>query len=87
MRFFVICLTLFVAACAGTNFKWEDTERINPGMTEAEVVQILGNPYLRTQSGNMKMLTWSYASAFGGAKAVSYRFVDGKVVGNTSVNR
>ncbi len=82
-----VALILALCACAGTNFDWKDTERIKPGMTEAEVTAILGRPYSKTQSGNMTILTWSYATGFGGAKAVSYRLVNGKVAGSTTVNK
>ncbi len=88
MRFLaVIAAAALVAACAGTNFKWEDAEKVKPGMTEAEVTAILGPPYMRTQSGGMTILTWSFATAVGGAKAVTYRLIDGKVAGTTTVNR
>lgn len=83
----LIAFTLLLAACAGTPFRWEDTAKVQNGMTEAEVVGVLGNPYGRSQSGNITVLTWSFATAFGGGKAVSYRFVDGRVVGVTTVGQ
>ena len=86
-RVLFVAVVLWLSACAGTNFDWKDTEKIKPGMTEAEVTSILGRPYSKTQSGNMTILTWSYATGFGGAKAVSYRLVDGKVAGSTIVNK
>lgn len=74
--------------CAGTNFSEADTARIRNGMTESEVVEILGKPYSRTQvNGQTAVLTWSYSAAFGGAKAASYRFVDGKVAGSTKIGQ
>jgi hypothetical protein len=85
-RVLSVSLVLALCACAGTNFDWKDTEKIKPGMTEAEVTAILGRPYSKTQSGSMTILTWSYATGFGGAKAVSYRLVDGKVAGSTILN-
>jgi len=79
---------VLVTACAGTPFNWEDTAKIKDGMSEPEVVSILGRPYSRTQSGNRSTLVWSYAQGFGGgAKAVAYRFVDGRVVGTTTINK
>ena len=76
---------LALAACAGTNFQADQVARIHNGMTEDEVVAILGKPYSRAQvNGETAVLTWSYAVAFGGAKAVSYRFSQGRVVGSTS---
>lgn len=79
--------SLVLAGCAGTPFKWEDTEKIHNGMSESEVVAILGKPYSRTQTGNLTILTWSNATACTGAKAVSYSLRDGRVVGATSINK
>lgn len=87
VRALCVALALMLCACAGANFDWEDTERITPGMTEAEVVSILGRPYSRAQEGRVTVLTWSYAGAFGGGRAVAFRLVDGRVVGSSEVNR
>jgi outer membrane protein assembly factor BamE (lipoprotein component of BamABCDE complex) len=77
-----------VVGCAGTPFQREDTQKVRSGMTEAEVVSILGNPYSRSQSGDRSVLTWSYADAFGTpAKAVSYTFRGGRVIGASTVGR
>ena len=78
---------ILLASCAGTPFKWEDVDKIKNGMSEAELVSILGKPYSRTQTGNTVILTWSSATAFGGAKAVSYRLRDGVVVGVSTINK
>jgi outer membrane protein assembly factor BamE (lipoprotein component of BamABCDE complex) len=87
MKSLVLALAVLLTACAGTNFKTEDVAKIHEGMTEAEVVTILGPPYQRVQTAGFTILTWSYAQAFGGAKAVSYRFVGGKVAASTTVGR
>lgn len=81
-------LLLLLTACAGTPFRWEDAAKVQNGMTEAEVIAILGNPYSRSQSGNRSTLVWSFATGFGGGgKAVAYSFVNGRVVGNATVGR
>ena len=74
---------VLLAACAGTPFSWEDTARIQNGMTEADVVTILGNPRTRAQSGNVVILTWAFGTP-AGAKAVAYRLVDGRVTNAAS---
>lgn len=83
----IAVIVIMLSACAGTHFSWEDTEKITNGMTESQVVAILGAPYLRSQSGNTSKLVWSWATAFGGARAVGYTFVDGKVVGQSTVGK
>ena len=80
-------LVLLVAACAGTPFRWEDTAKVQNGMTESEVIAILGKPYARSQSGNITILTWSFATGLGSARAVSYRVVNGRVSGVTTVGQ
>jgi hypothetical protein len=76
-----------VAGCAGTPFTWENVAQVKPGMTEAEVVAILGPPYSRTQAGSVSILTWSFASGFGGARAASFRLRDGRVEASTTLSR
>lgn len=77
----VAVVALFLAGCAGTNFKWDDAYKIQPGMTEAEVIQILGKPYQTLRRGNETLLTWSYAEAFiGTSKAVTFKLMNGKVL-------
>ena len=85
-RTVLVALVFVLAACAGTPFKWEDADKVQNGMTEAEVISILGKPRARSQSGNITILRWTYATNFGG-RSVSYRLVDGRVTGVTSVGR
>ena len=86
MKLAIVAAALALAACAGTNFKWEDAAKVHDGMSEAEVTAILGPPYSRVQTADFTLLTWSFAAAFGGAKAVSYRLVNDKVVTRSTVN-
>jgi hypothetical protein len=71
---------------SGTPFKWEDADKVQNGMTEAEVVAILGKPYSRRESGDQATLIWSYTDS-AGSSAVAYRFLNGRVVGSGRVNR
>lgn len=83
----LIVTSAVMASCAGTPFKWEDTEKIHVGMSEDEVIAILGKPHSRTASNRLVICTWSFATAFGGARAVSYSFRDGKLVGTTTMGK
>lgn len=91
MRFHALAIAAFagaIAACAGTNFSAEDVAKVHNGMTEAEVIAILGKPYARsTINTDAAILTWTYAQAFGGAKSATFRFVNGKVVGSTTIGQ
>ena len=84
----ILFVFLVLTACAGhsvgTPFNWEDTEKIQIGMTESEVVAILGKPYARNQEGNKAQLIWTHATSFGGVESVAYRFEDGLVIEQSS---
>ena len=86
-KIIALSLVFLLSACAGTNFSWDEVEKVKPGMSESEVIGILGKPTARKQSGDVVVLAWSHANAFTGAKAVSFKFVDGKVAGSTTVNK
>src|SRR5688572_17277184 len=73
-----LVVACILTACAGTPFSWEDTAKIHNGMTEADVVAILGEPRTRAQSGNVVILTWAFGTPAGG-RAVAYRLVNGRV--------
>jgi hypothetical protein len=72
---------------SGTPFRWEDADKVQNGMTEAEVVVILGKPYSRRESGNDAILVWSYTSSAGGSHAVACRFSKGRVISSHRVSR
>lgn len=79
---------VLAAACAGTPFSWEDTARVHSGMTEAEVIAILGQPYSRNQiNGQTTALVWVFATAFGPPRSIAYRVVDGRVVASAAAGR
>ena len=75
------------AITSGTPFNWQDADKVQNGMTEAEVVAILGKPFSRSESGDRAILIWSYTSSVGGSNAVAYRFLNGRVVGNNRIIR
>lgn len=87
-RFAVVVMALLLTACIGSPFRWQDTDRIHDGMTEAEVIAILSSkPFSRSQVGNRTILMWNYVPFSGTGRAVSYSFLDGRVVGQTTVGR
>lgn len=78
LAFAAMLITL--AACAGTPFEWSDARRVTLGMTEPEVLNIMGKPYSSRSNGDGVTWVWSYANTFSGTRAVSVVFKDGKVV-------
>lgn len=73
-------LAVFLTGCAGTKFSYDQARKVQVGMTEAEVTQLMGRPYSVTSRGNEQMWVWSHAKAFSGARAVSFKFSNGRVV-------
>jgi|GEM_PF-5180724 len=71
---------------SGTPFTWEDADKVQNGMTEAEVVGILGQPYSRRESGDDAILVWSYTNSVS-SNAVAYRFTKGRVVSSHRISR
>ena len=71
---------LLLSACAGTAFKWDDVQRVEVGMTQQEVISMIGKPNLVMAQGDSTILAWSHATAFGSVRSVSIAFgKDGKV--------
>ena len=76
----VIILSSLLWGCAGTPFNWSEARQIKTGMTEQEVTQLMGSPFLvKSQAGGITWV-WSYANSFSGVKTVSVVFRDGKVI-------
>lgn len=71
---------LVLAACAGTPFKWDNARQLREGMSEQEVTELMGRPYMVTANANGNVWIWSHSTAFGGAQSLSVIFKDGKAV-------
>lgn len=69
--FLICCLVLILIGCAGKNFTWEQAKQIKVGMSEAELIALMGEPSLvRTQPDGI-LYVWSYADTFNGAKSIA----------------
>lgn len=75
-----IALSLCLTGCAGTKFSFDDARRVQVGMTEAQLQEILGAPAAVVAKGDQVVWVWSYADAFTGSKSVSFILKDGVVV-------
>lgn len=72
---------LLTGCAAGTPFTYDSARQVKIGMTEAEVVSLMGNPYSVTSRNDEQMWVWSHANAMTGAsRVVSFKMKDGKVV-------
>ncbi|MBY8946367.1 outer membrane protein assembly factor BamE [Pseudomonas sp. SH10-3B] len=85
MRFFSFAaaavLALVLSGCAGTSFSYDDARKVQVGMTEEQITQIMGPPYSVVSRADGQMWIWSHANGMTGAsRVISFRLVDGKVV-------
>jgi outer membrane protein assembly factor BamE (lipoprotein component of BamABCDE complex) len=74
MKTTLLLAAIALTGCAGTNWSTEDLNRVKVGMPKEQVEQIMGSPYMQIHSGVTDKWIWSYAEAFGGAKACSIVF-------------
>ncbi|WP_312387678.1 outer membrane protein assembly factor BamE [Pseudomonas sp.] len=78
-RFILAAAIAILAGCAGTAFTFGQASQVKVGMTEDQVYEIMGNPYMVTSREEGQMWVYTHATAFGGAKSVSFEMRDGKV--------
>ncbi len=80
MKTLLAILTLSLAACAGTPFKWSQARQIQPGMSTAEVTQLVGTPNSVKSQGDVLTYVWVYVSSFSGTRTLRVDFRDGKAI-------
>lgn len=84
MKFLTICTPLILAACAGTNFKWDQARQIKPGMSDTELVKLMGPPYMvRVGANGEQLYQWVYADLYGisgGTRVLNVSLKENKVV-------
>lgn len=78
----LIASSAMLAACAGSGpIKWDNARQVKEGMTEQEVMALLGKPYRVSASpdGTQKWL-WVYANGLTGSSASAHlTFKNGRV--------
>jgi len=65
----ILLSAFLLASCAstGTDFNSDNVKKLKPGMTEEQVINLLGaKPMQRTKTGKGQeyMLSWAYSSAY-----------------------
>lgn len=71
--------------CAGTNFSYDKARQVEVGMTEAELIGLMGSPYSVTSRSGSQLWIWSHANVFGSARTVSFEIKDGRVFAVPSI--
>ncbi len=78
-RFAIVAALAALAGCAGTPFTFGQASQVKVGMTEDQLYEIMGNPYMVVSTEDGQRFVYSHATAFSGAKSVSFETKDGKV--------
>ena len=78
-RFLLAAVVVVLAGCAGTPFTFGQASQVKVGMTEDQLYEIMGNPYMVVSQEDGQRFIYTHATAFGGAKSVSFETKDGKV--------
>jgi hypothetical protein len=84
-RIIYLLLLISLTACAavGTPFDWNAAAQVKIGMTDAELIALMGKPYSVTTVGESQIWRWRfiYANGLGqhGSQFVSFGMKDGKV--------
>lgn len=82
----VVVVAAGLVGCAGTNFNWNNARQIKEGMSEQQVLSLLGKPNMTTSTPNGLIYVWSFANGFTGtARSVSVIMKDGVVVSAPSI--
>jgi hypothetical protein len=69
-----------LTACAGTKFSFEQARQVKVGMSEAEVTERMGKPYMIKSQGDTQVWIWSHANGLtGGTQMISFEMKGGKV--------
>ena len=78
-RFALALTVVLLAGCAGTSFTFGQAAQVKVGMTEDQLYEIMGNPYMVVAQEDGQRWIYSSATAFSGAKVVTFETKDGKV--------
>lgn len=60
----VLALLLF-AGCVGTPFRWDTARQIKVGMSEAQVIELMGKPLTMSAADGKEYWTWNYGTGIG----------------------
>ncbi|MBI4997835.1 MAG: outer membrane protein assembly factor BamE [Rhodocyclales bacterium] len=75
----VVATTL--AACAGTQFRWDDARKISAGMSTRDVTNLMGTPTAVKAQGDIVRYVWVDVNMMTGTtKTLTVDFKDGKAI-------
>ena len=79
-KIIIAALCLCLGGCYGTRFSYDEARQVQVGMTDEQVIDIMGNPYQIRSQLNGEQWLYHYVNGFTmGSKSVSFWIKDGKV--------
>ncbi|MFJ7886424.1 outer membrane protein assembly factor BamE [Pseudomonas sp. NPDC096917] len=78
-RFILGAIIVALAGCAGTPFTFGQASKVKIGMTEDQLYEIMGNPYMTVSKDEGQTWVYTHATAFSGAKSISFETKNGVV--------
>lgn len=75
-----IVATLCACSMRGGDTSFDNIERVRLGMSEAELIQIMGKPDITRITEGKQIWVWRNPLALTGASVVSFGLRDGKVI-------
>jgi outer membrane protein assembly factor BamE (lipoprotein component of BamABCDE complex) len=70
---------MFICGCAGNHFSFDNARKVQPGMTEQDVRNIMGKPTDMTASNGRVLWVYAFGTAWGSTRSVSYVMTNGVV--------
>lgn len=79
-RILAAAAVALLVGCAGTQFTWDQARQIKQGMSEDQIVALMGKPHTVRSSNGQQVWVWVWVNTLAGStKTVSVVMVDGKV--------
>lgn len=76
-----ICAAVLVlGACAGSPVDWSKARSVTVGMTDKEVANLMGKPYMVSSRGDKEIWVYTHVNGLtGSSNSVSFVMQEGKV--------
>ncbi|MDI1278043.1 hypothetical protein [Methylobacter sp.] len=81
-KIIIVAVLCLLAGCAGSKINFDQARKVEVGMTEAQLTQLMGDPYQIISKGeNLQIWIWSHYNGLSGTKSlVSFPMQSGKVI-------
>lgn len=74
-----LAICILISACAGTPFSWEDARKVQLGMNEDQVVEIMGRPSRVSSGPNGTTWVWFWVNLYAETRSFVLTMKNGEV--------